>query len=891
MLARSTARLCTLLLGGGLLGVSLAGCPTDPVPVDAPMTDAPGSDTRVDTGRTDTGGTDGGGTDSGTDTGGGPVCGDGNVEGDEACDDENTSTNDGCDASCEVEDGFTCDAGEPSTCTATCGDSMVVGDEECDDNDVDDDGCTECQVDDGWVCPTGKACREIVCGDGNTDGGEMCDDGNTDVETGCDYGTASCEGCNADCSAVLEELTGNVCGDTVVDADNETCDPPAAGTCSDTCQTLAVCGNGLVEGGEECDDSDTVEGDGCSDVCETEAGFTCTGEPSECSLTEIEPNEDGTPAVGGSTTTGNDFDAMARMTADTNFAMLPLNASAGEILVFGAIGVLGDEDVFAVQNDGTDPVALTAGTWRRATGFGIGVACGDGSAPSDTVVRVYDDAGTSVALNDDRVSGADVCSEVTYVIPAGERVYVHIMEYGDNAAEPAYILQLQMAPVVCGDGVRNGAEVCDDGDTDTGDGCDDVCEIETGFVCPTPGDDCREIACGDGFRDSPEVCDDGDLTGGDGCSATCTVEAGYLCDGASPSMCIGPASNGTCASATAVTANASFPILNYTTGGPRPTGTGCGFGTGLTTLYYLVTIPATTAVVVTTTGGLDRVLMTQDACADLGCTSQTDAEPETATLLNETAAAITRVVAVRPYNTGSSGTLGIAFAYSAIVCGDGLRVGAEACDDGGTAAGDGCSATCTVEANYTCTGDEPSVCVPNCGNGTINAGEACDDGNTANDDGCSSTCTVESDTIVTGTGTPVAIPDNTPAGVTSTATVATSCTVAAVELTVAVTHAWTGDVGITLTAPGGAPIQIIPNAGTGSSNDLLGPYVFAATGGGNTAWPGSGNPVAAGRYLRSTMTGFAGATAAGTWTLAVVDDASGDLGTLESWSLAVRCAP
>ena len=36
------------------------------------------------------------------------------------------------------------------------------------------------------------------------------------------------------------------------------------------------------------------------------------------------------------------------------------------------------------------------------------------------------------------------------------------------------------------------------------------------------------------------------------------------------------------------------------------------------------------------------------------------------------------------------------------VCGDGLRVGAEGCDDGNTVDGDGCSAVCSVEANFEC---------------------------------------------------------------------------------------------------------------------------------------------------------------------------------------------
>ncbi len=42
-------------------------------------------------------------------------------------------------------------------------------------------------------------------------------------------------------------------------------------------------------------------------------------------------------------------------------------------------------------------------------------------------------------------------------------------------------------------------------------------------------------------------------------------------------------------------------------------------------------------------------------------------------------------------------------------CGDGVIEGAEACDDGGTAPGDGCDASCQVEPGWICVG-EPSVC-------------------------------------------------------------------------------------------------------------------------------------------------------------------------------------
>jgi len=81
----------------------------------------------------------------------------------------------------------------------------------------------------------------------------------------------------------------------------------------------------------------------------------------------------------------------------------------------------------------------------------------------------------------------------------------------------------------------------------------------------------------------------------------------------------------------------------------------------------------------------------------------------------------------------------------AAVCGDGQRAAGELCDDANTTSGDGCSATCDVEAGYACT--EPaggaSVCAETCGDGLIDAGEGCDDGAANSDtapDACRSRC-------------------------------------------------------------------------------------------------------------------------------------------------------
>ena len=46
--------------------------------------------------------------------------------------------------------------------------------------------------------------------------------------------------------------------------------------------------------------------------------------------------------------------------------------------------------------------------------------------------------------------------------------------------------------------------------------------------------------CGDGVQQDPEVCDDGDTSDGDGCASTCLPEDGWECDGASPTICVAP---------------------------------------------------------------------------------------------------------------------------------------------------------------------------------------------------------------------------------------------------------------------------------------------------------------------------------------------------------------
>ncbi len=134
-------------------------------------------------------------------------CGDGLVADSEPCDDGNAVDGDGCSARCRVELGFKCE-GSPSSCThTTCGDGVKEGVESCDDgNAVPFDGCSAtCQAEPN--CADG-ACKS-ACGDGLVIN-EECDDGNQKSGDGCSADckletgftcsqTESCEKINGAC--------------------------------------------------------------------------------------------------------------------------------------------------------------------------------------------------------------------------------------------------------------------------------------------------------------------------------------------------------------------------------------------------------------------------------------------------------------------------------------------------------------------------------------------------------------------------------------------------------------------------------------------------------------------------------------------------------------------
>jgi cysteine-rich repeat protein len=61
-----------------------------------------------------------------------------------------------------------------------------------------------------------------------------------------------------------------------------TADAQSAGLCANRCSETDLCGDGVIEFDEQCDDANDVGGDGCTAGCQVESGFICIGEPSAC---------------------------------------------------------------------------------------------------------------------------------------------------------------------------------------------------------------------------------------------------------------------------------------------------------------------------------------------------------------------------------------------------------------------------------------------------------------------------------------------------------------------------------------------------------------------------------------------------------------------------------
>ena len=242
----------------------------------------------------------------------GPVCGNGVVEKGEECDNgSRNGPNTGCERDCTfsclphdpVRGNAHCDPHDPCKGTGTCDVTHVC--------------VLSAGLPDGEDCGGGKlcrdgACQQPVCGDGIVEAGEECDDGVNDGSQGCDSschfvcvsndparncapadpceGTSTCNDATHLCSPRTPEGDGTSCGGAgevcaggrciaSSCASAGDCTPCGAGSiCKAGACVASACGDGCRDAtaGEQCDDGNLVNLDGCDSHCKFEQNQRAT---------------------------------------------------------------------------------------------------------------------------------------------------------------------------------------------------------------------------------------------------------------------------------------------------------------------------------------------------------------------------------------------------------------------------------------------------------------------------------------------------------------------------------------------------------------------------------------------------------------------------------------
>jgi hypothetical protein len=254
-----------------------------------------------------------------------PVCGNGAVEAGETCDPPSSCPQNAM--ACDDNNSCTTDTltGMATSCTALCVHTPITA---C--NNTVNDGC----------CPSGcnttndRDCNP-VCGNRVVESGELCDtciirSGQTCNAVMCPAGctTAATGFCPtlADCNdgnpCTIDTLAGTGCQQHCVHTQDTSCSPTTNGCCPSGCNAnndpdcSPVCGNGVVEPGENCDTAigpglsghcpssaadcndglvctvDAVSGTACAAQC-THTALTCTPGIDNCCPTGCNANNDG----------------------------------------------------------------------------------------------------------------------------------------------------------------------------------------------------------------------------------------------------------------------------------------------------------------------------------------------------------------------------------------------------------------------------------------------------------------------------------------------------------------------------------------------------------------------------------------------------------------------
>jgi cysteine-rich repeat protein len=182
--------------------------------------------------------------------------------------------------------------------------------------------------------------------------------------------------------------------------------------------SIVGCGDGVLDPGEQCDDGGRVSGDGCSKTCQLESS---------------EGQDNGTLA-------GAD-------------------ELSGERYV-GSIEDSGDVDLIHLAVDSRQTKILV-------TSSGFGAGC---SSRADTKLELLSSDGEPVAANEAEPT-VGTCAALAVSGLAPGDYYLRVASSSESSF--AYMLNVTLA--TCGNAVREAGELCDDGNTEEGDGCGSDC--------------------------------------------------------------------------------------------------------------------------------------------------------------------------------------------------------------------------------------------------------------------------------------------------------------------------------------------------------------------------------------------------------------------------------
>lgn len=354
-------------------------------------------------------------------------------------------------------------------------------------------------------------CFEAVCNEqtGNCDigpqaDGTACEDGAyctvDDVCNAgqCKPGTArDCSGGNADpCSVPACDEALDSCSTTP--APNGT-----ACTSTNPCETNTQCFNGQCLGApKDCSatpltspECQAAECDPMTGQCAVKAinnGAPCTfGDICESNKSCTMGACEGTPIMG----------CTACTETEPNNLYSNANVGMGCASWAGGITTAGDKDCFRAT-------VTVAGSRISAEVVDIsGSGCPTGF---DSLIRLYNAAGTQLVSDDD--DGNNACSKFLPAdtaaanLPVGD-YSVCVEEFGNNGTSPPYLLLMSVVAPGCGNGIVEGMEQCDDGNTMNGDSCSSMCML-TVFDC-APGEVPVEIQA----MGLPTAIPDGNMTG------------------------------------------------------------------------------------------------------------------------------------------------------------------------------------------------------------------------------------------------------------------------------------------------------------------------------------------------------------------------------------------